>query len=121
VLVNAQHSRAVTGLFLAELAAQAMAEIAFHGGRSYPFPPAQPAAVHSIQMLLEDGGPERLAGTLISQDSRQGLPELLTAVQAPPPLGFYSQQAVPLPEVLMPHQAPVYSPASLAVALTMRT
>jgi hypothetical protein len=67
---------------------------------------------------LLDGGTERLAGSLVCQDSRQGLPELLTAVQAPPPLGFYSHIGVPLPGFLMPHQAPVYSPASLAVALT---
>jgi hypothetical protein len=71
-------------------------------------------------MLLEDGGPERLAGTLVRQDPRQWLPELLTAVQAAAPPGFYSQHAVPLPEVLMPHQA-VYSPASLTLALTIRT
>jgi hypothetical protein len=54
-------------------------------------------------MLLEDGGSERLAGPLVCQDSRQRLPELLITVKATPPLRFYSQEAVPLPEVLMPH------------------
>jgi hypothetical protein len=39
---------------LAELALESALKVAFHGGRSNPFPAAQPAAADSVQALTED-------------------------------------------------------------------
>src|SRR5574340_666217 len=54
VLVDAQHLRATTRMPLPKLALESALKVTLYGGRREPFPPAQPAAIDSVQVLAEN-------------------------------------------------------------------
>ena|ERR1700760_4301499 len=86
-----------------ELAPQAALKVALDGGGADAFPPSQPAAVHTVEVLLVDGLLEGFAGSLIGQDAGHSLARVSPALQTLRLGDPQSQHVVAQSPILMPY------------------
>jgi hypothetical protein len=85
------------------------------------FPPAEPAAVDSVQVLTEDHFLEGFAGTLAGLNPWKSFPEVPSAAPALNLRGLQLQHAVPQAPVLMPHAPYIAAFVAQPIAAAVRT
>jgi len=88
MFVDAQHLWAAGGMPLAELALEAVPEVALDGCGADPLASSQPAAIDSIQVIAENHFLVGFAGSLARQNTREPLTEILAALLAMPFMRF---------------------------------
>jgi len=96
-------------------------KVAFHRSRTDPFPLPQPAAIDAVQVLSEDHGLERFAGTLVFLDAGKLLPEPPPAALALVLAPFQTDDGEARPPILVAHLAQEQSFALQPRALAVRT